>query len=555
MKKYFAILFFSLLFLMVPNFSNAATNSWEKMGNNLTSGTGYFPSMAFDSVGVGYVAYRDDSDSQKLHVKKWNGSAWSDVGNPAGISAGAVWYISLKIAPFTNLPYVAYQDRSDSNNLKVIKFDGSAWVSVGAVTGTVANSLTTGTCVSLSFNTSNNQPWVAFKDFANGGKASVVGFDGTTWSVQDLGFSLNVADSLSLAFNPSTNDPYVAFRDGSFALSVYKKTAGTWGYLANSVQFNSAYVTDVNIGFSPNNNVAYLAFGEWNNSLGDFKATVKKYASSSWVNEGSSLQFSSGGVRDVSLTFDTGNNKPIIAYADLSNSGKPIAVSFDGSAWNNFSSAGFVPGDASNSYSLGLAFNPIYKELSLAFQDMGASFQISVMKFSTFIQGTGTLSMNIPAIINPGQTFTVPLNLNVSAGTLGAWTIDVTMDPNYITIASNSDIANGNVPNAFYASSYLCVSASCNPPSGMQVSRIAGMTGSQTVTGNVTLASLAFTGVAASPCGSIVKVVAKEVVDSTLGAPTTFSPMPAELNLTSQSSGTCGVDVVAPSAPSGLSVI
>jgi len=164
--------------------------------------------------------------------------------------------------------------------------------------------------------------------------------------------------------------------------------------------------------------------------------------------------------------------------------------------------------------------------------------------------------MNLPATIGTGEKVTTPLNISVTAGTLGGWTIDVTMDPNYVTIASDSDMTPGNVPSSFTSVSHLCTAGSppCDPPPGMQVARITGITFSSSVFGSFILANLSFTGVAQSQCGTTIKVVAKQMIDSTLGSPLAFSPMPADLNIKLDGLQSCD-DTIAPSSPTELTVL
>ena len=64
--------------------------------------------------------------------------------------------------------------------------------------------------IHLSFNGST--PYVAYKDFAKDGKATVMRFNGTTWeTVGNAGFSYGESSFTTLAFLGST--PYVAFQD------------------------------------------------------------------------------------------------------------------------------------------------------------------------------------------------------------------------------------------------------------------------------------------------------------------------------------------------------
>ena len=133
--------------------------------------------------------------------------AWEDVGT-AGFSAGATFYTSLALAS-NDVPYVAYRDAANGSKATVMKYDGSGWVPVGSA----GFSAGTASFTSLALD-SNDVPYVAYKDGANGNKATVMKYDsGSGWvPVGSAGFSAGGAAYTSLALD-SNNVPYVAYRD------------------------------------------------------------------------------------------------------------------------------------------------------------------------------------------------------------------------------------------------------------------------------------------------------------------------------------------------------
>ena len=56
--------------------------------------------------------------------------AWQNVGN-AGFSAGDAEYTSIAFNPVDGYPYVAFQDWTNSEKETVMRFDGTNWVYVG----------------------------------------------------------------------------------------------------------------------------------------------------------------------------------------------------------------------------------------------------------------------------------------------------------------------------------------------------------------------------------------------------------------------------------------
>jgi len=132
--------------------------------------------------------------------------AWAVKGS-AGFSANSVEYVSLAMDSDGN-PYVAYTDYGNGIRATVMRYSGTAWEVVGSA------GLSAGTAYwnSLAID-SNNAPYVAYQDYANGGRATVMRYSGTAWEiVGSASFSSGGVEYVSLALDPD-NNPFVAYRD------------------------------------------------------------------------------------------------------------------------------------------------------------------------------------------------------------------------------------------------------------------------------------------------------------------------------------------------------
>jgi len=90
-----------------------------------------------------------------------------------------------------------------------MEFDGTNWITVGVA----GFSLDVAKFISFAINPSG-QPCVAYQDFGNLYKATVMRLDGNNWvTIGTAGFSKGQAYGTSLAFSPS-GQPYIAFGDG-----------------------------------------------------------------------------------------------------------------------------------------------------------------------------------------------------------------------------------------------------------------------------------------------------------------------------------------------------
>jgi len=278
-------------------------------------------SLAFDSNGNPYVAYRDNSADDKATVMHYNGSAWVPVG-PVGFSPGAVQFLFLAIDSQDTL-YVAFQDGMSGNKATVMRFDGTAWVPVGSAgisggtasfttldfdradmpylsyqDGANSNSLTVQTytaadgwqilgqaafspgAVNFPVIQLNglDVPYVAFTDLFNGYEASAMRFNGTTWEqVGNPAFSQGISFSmpwyLSLAFDQADN-PYVAYA----AQRVYVfRYSGSWQPLG-TLPLTDFYSDYTAMAIAADNTV-FVGFTDGDSTGGNAgKATVMRYA-------------------------------------------------------------------------------------------------------------------------------------------------------------------------------------------------------------------------------------------------------------------------------------
>lgn len=134
---------------------------------------------------------------------KAEANVWENVGT-AGFSSTSIDYISSAFNPETDELYVAYVD--SPTTLSVKRFNGTSWVNVGSGFASYGVSGGPQDHISLAFNPSTNEPYVAFRDFANSNKATVKRFNGTSWvDVGTPGFSGAGAYYISLAFYYPTN--------------------------------------------------------------------------------------------------------------------------------------------------------------------------------------------------------------------------------------------------------------------------------------------------------------------------------------------------------------
>ncbi len=202
--------------LLIPD-----NGAWTEV--EVSEGGVIYSSIAIDSNDIPYVAFGDFKEENEIEdfkatVKKYVSSNLVEVGQ-SRFSDNTASNISIAIDK-NNIPYVAYVDYDDDegtvDKVTVMKHNGSDWVPVGD------KGFSPGEAMYLSIAIdSNNVPYVAFMDLANGSKATVMKFDGGKWvALGGFGFSSERADYISFTFDIN-NVPYVAFQGGSTVM-VYR---------------------------------------------------------------------------------------------------------------------------------------------------------------------------------------------------------------------------------------------------------------------------------------------------------------------------------------------
>ena len=247
--------------------------TWEILGN-----PGFTPSSAtahmitFDNNGVPYVScYSDDVDYDIYNgiVMKYNGTAWIKVGASGYFFNGYVDDSKLAFDS-NNVPYVAYRScdlNNGSNKISVRKFDGSTWVDVGGSTPSMTGY--------LGFTVYNNTPYVSFSDGNQTATTVKLNTAGTAWETvisATFGQTANyTADYMDFEYNNGV--PYFVYSDDAYLnLSVVKYNGTAWEKVGAS-GFSAGGATLCILNFY--NNVPYVAY----ENTGDGKLNVMKFVS------------------------------------------------------------------------------------------------------------------------------------------------------------------------------------------------------------------------------------------------------------------------------------
>lgn len=149
------------------------TGSASNGGISRNSGFSSEPSLAFTFNGKPVVAWQDTSSGiNAIYVKRWNGTAWVEMGSGSasngGISGNASHSVSPSLAMDPNgAPLVAWANNTtDSRQIYVKRWNGVAWVEIDSGSASndgVSNSSKQSNIPSLSVDKRSGQPVVAWQ--------------------------------------------------------------------------------------------------------------------------------------------------------------------------------------------------------------------------------------------------------------------------------------------------------------------------------------------------------------------------------------------------------
>lgn len=299
---------------------------WAELGVGSGSGGGISnihdsiwytqPSMAVDSARLPVIAWQNGVTSQEIYVRRWNGTAWVEMGAGSGTGGGISDdgtdsnNPSLAIGP-DDRPIVAW-DNSWNNppEIFVRRWDGSAWIEMGegsASGGGISNTDTWSSSASLAIG-ADGAPIVAWAEGDGNSEIYVRRWDGTAWA--ELGAGSATGHGISDTHEHSTG-PFLAI-DGSGAPIV------AWGEGPHPAMCCGSEIF------------------------------IRRWNGTAWVEMGAGSA-SGGGISQN----ESGSWAPSVAIDD---DGKPIVAWFDGGSsiaeiyvrrWNGATWVAASPGSAS----------------------------------------------------------------------------------------------------------------------------------------------------------------------------------------------------------------
>lgn len=277
---------------------------------------GGYPIFSMDNQGTPYLV--TGGTSEKLTVRKYNGTAWETVGD-TGVNASS---LSIAFDSLDNpyIPIYVYDEDLQAKRLKVMKYESDNWVDV------------------------------------SGGESFYGGGD----------------PEATIAFDRN-NIPYVLQKypdssSGSGSLILSKYESGAWATVGSFEASQGANnpVLGASFALAPDG-VPYVTY------MKDSKVVVMRYINSTWEPVGDG-DFSSSAKAITSIAIDS-KGIPYVAYKDLAQGNLVSVMKYDG-IWSHVGNVGFSYNSAGKL--IDLSINR-YDEIYLNFIDVSST--LHVMKY------------------------------------------------------------------------------------------------------------------------------------------------------------------------------
>jgi len=358
----------------------------------------------------------------------------------AGVAAG-VGSATVFEAASTSLDVDSSVFDSNSNKVVIVYADNGNSTYGTAVVGTVSGaSISFGTPVvfasvnasqiSTTFDSNLNKVVIAYRNNSSSSKGTcVIGtVSGTGISFgTPVVFASGIANGTNACFDSNSNKVVICTRllSPSQGIAIIGTVSGTSISFGTAVVFNSSDTNRFDAVFDTSNNKVVIAYRDVGNS--GYGTAIVGTVSGSSISFGSEVVFNSGDTQDIDSIFDSNSSKIVLAYRDGGNSnyGTGIVASVSGTSISFGTEVVFT---ASRANTPSISFDSNINQVVIAYRDVGNS------NYGTLVQGkvSGTsISFDTPLVCTPGLALALPTSFDSNSNKTVIAYNDGTSSPAY----------------------------------------------------------------------------------------------------------------------------
>ena len=378
--------------------SNGSSNnpSWQD-----ASGGG-----SYDFVASGAIANGDTviiNTNGTVSVVGETGSSNPNAGTPAVFESANSNYTASTYDSYNNKVVIAYKDLANSNyGTAVVGTVSGTSISFGSPTVFESGEAEH---ISATFDSNSNKVVIAYMDYDDSqhGKAVVGTVSGTSISFgSPVTFESANTRYISATFDSNSNKVVIIYRDtgnSGYGTAIIGTVSGTSISFGSPVVFeNSGTVGTNGVTFDSTNNKVVIAYNR--NGGNGIVGTV----SGTSISFGSSATFGAGAITSPSIAYDSSNQKVVVGYQDSNNSdyGTAVVGTVSGTSISFGTPVVFESASINCNQTAQTSYDANSGKIVIAYRDAGNSNQ------GTAIAGTvsGTsISFGTPLIFDDNSDF------------------------------------------------------------------------------------------------------------------------------------------------------
>ena len=344
-------------------------------------------------------------------------------GTPVVFNSGDTDYISAAYDSNAQKVVVVYTDYGDSTKGKAI---------VGTVSGT---SISFGTAV--VYESSSNNEWntivydsnaqkvaVAYASSSTNGLCKVGTVSGTSISFgSSTTFNSGDTNFTSSTFDSTNNKIIIAYEDnsnGGYGTAIVGTISGTSISFGSEVVFESADTRSISATYDTQNEKVVIAYEDDANS--DYGNAVVGTVSGTSISFGTPVVFEEASVNNIAAVYDVNAQKIVIIYKDVGNGsqGTVIEGTVSGTSISFGTAAVFEAGGATFNNAV---YDPNEKKIVFSYQDGNNSSRGTALVFQTgYTAATGgTIADGSAVVVNANGTVSTVSQEASSAGTAAVY--------------------------------------------------------------------------------------------------------------------------------------